>query len=664
MRGFLVAGIEGLLKSGPGEASRPAAARAVKLSVLTLMSSMRGALFGIAGFSGVINLLALTGSIFMLQVYDRVLPSQSVPTLVALMVVVAGLFLFQAALDVIRSRLLVRLASRIDEALGERTYRAVLELPLRGVPAGDGLQPIRDLDTVRNFLAGPGPTAILDLPWIPVYLIFVYMLHPLLGLLATFGAVLLLALTLLTDYMSRGATADCARDAQRRHALSAEGRKNAVVLRSMGFADRMVERWLAASGCHLHAQQQASDVAGGLGAFAKVFRLFLQSAILGLGAYLVIQGEVSGGVIIASSITSSRALSPIDLAISQWKSFLAARQSAGRVDALLRSPMFAVTAPPLPLPPPRLTLTVESLSATAPGLTAALVQNVSFHMRAGQGLGLIGPSAAGKSTLLRAIVGAWPILRGTVRLDGAALDQWLPAELGRHIGHLPQDVELFDGTISENIARFDPAVDPAAVLEAAHAANVHDMIVRLPAGYETRIGQDGDALSSGQRQRIGLARAFFGNPFLIVLDEPSANLDTEGEEALTKAIRGVRDRGGIIIVVTHRPSAIAALDILATMADGKMQYYGPKDEVLRRALRPPPEPMGAAMQPGTMVLASEAAPPGSNVLAARAIQPAAAMAALPDPAVLEAEAVQPGPTTFSPRALEPGTMVLPARVKK
>lgn len=490
-------------------------------------------------------------------------------------------------------------------ALGERTYRAVLELPLRVLPAGDGLQPIRDLDTVRNFLSGPGPVAILDLPWIPVYLIFVYLLHPLLGLLATFGAVLLLALTLLTDYMSRGSSAEAAGEAQRRHALSAEGRKNAVVLRSMGFADRMVERWLEASGSHLHAQQQASDVAGGFGALAKVFRAFLQSAILALGAYLVIEGEVSGGAIIASSITSSRALSPIDLAISQWKSFLAARQSASRIEALLRSPIFAAKPPPLPLPPPRLGLTVEGLAATAPGLTAPLIQNVSFQMRAGQGVGLIGPSAAGKSTLLRAIVGAWPIMRGTVRLDGATLDQWLPANLGRHIGHLPQDVELFDGTIAENIARFDPGADPAAVLEAAQAANVHDMILKLPAGYETRIGPDGDALSSGQRQRIGLARAFFGDPFLIVLDEPSANLDTEGEDALTHAIRGVRDRGGMIIVVTHRPSAIAALDFVAMMADGKMQYFGPKDEVLRRALRPAPGPAGA-MQPGTMVLPERA----------------------------------------------------------
>jgi ATP-binding cassette subfamily C protein len=519
-----------------------------------------------------------------------------VPTLVALTIVVAGLFLFQAGFDVIRSRLLVRVASRVDETFGERAYRAVLNLPLRAVPAGDGLQPIRDLDTVRNFLAGPGPTAICDLPWIPVYLIFVYLLHPLLGLLATFGVFLLLALTVLTDRLSRGSTADAAAEGLRRVGLAAEGRKNAEVLQSMGFADRMVERWLVASEQHLRAQQAASDVAGGFGAGAKVFRSFLQSAILATGAYLVIRGDLSAGAIIASSITSSRALAPIDIAISQWKSFIAARQSAARLEGLLRSPMAAAKPVPLPLPAPALELTLDGVAATAPGLTAPLIQNVGFCLKAGQGLGLIGQSAAGKSTLLRAIVGVWPILRGTVRLDGATLDQWLPSEIGRHIGHLPQDAALFDGTIAENIARFDPGADPAAILKAAQAANVHKMILRLPNGYETRIGPEGDALSSGQRQRIGLARAFFGEPFLIVLDEPSANLDTEGEDALTQAIRGVMARGGIIIVVTHRPSAIAALDLVAVMSEGRLQYFGPKADVLRRTLRTVPEP--PASRPG------------------------------------------------------------------
>jgi ATP-binding cassette subfamily C protein len=555
-------------------------------SILTILSSMRGAIVGIAAFSGVINVLALAGSLFMLQVYDRVLPSQSVPTLIALTVIVAGLFLFQGGLDVIRSRLLVRVGSRVDEMLGERTYRAVLALPLRAQPAGDGLQPVRDLDTVRSFLSGPGPSALFDLPWIPVYLAFVYLLHPLLGLLATLGAVLLLGLTLLTNALAKTSASQATIHGQQRQGLSAEGVRNAEVLRSMGFADRMVERWLAAGEQHLHAHQSASDVAGGFGAMARVFRSFLQAAILATGAYLVIKGDLSAGAIIASSITASRALAPIDLAITQWTSFVAARQSAERLEELLQSPLARTRAAPLPLPAPVRELTVEALTATAPGLNIPLIQNVSFKLQAGQGLGIIGQNAAGKSTLVRAIVGAWPILRGNVRLDGAALDRWHPADLGRHIGHLPQDVELFDGTIAENISRFDPKADSVAILEAAQAASVHQMILRLPNGYETRIGRDGEALSSGQRQRIGLARAFFGNPFLIVLDEPSANLDAEGDEALSGSIRRVMERGGIVLVVTHRPSAIAALELVAIMSDGRLQYFGKKAEVLRQTLKP------------------------------------------------------------------------------
>lgn len=600
LRSILASMRHALARDRKGGAPAQTSQKQDAASILSVLASMRGALIGIAAFSGIINLLALSGSLFMLQVYDRVLPSQSVPTLVALTIIIGILFVFQAGLDVIRSRLLVRVASEVDETLGERTYRAVLNMPLRSLPAGDGLQPIRDLDAVRGFLSGSGPATLFDLPWIPVYLIFVYVLHPLLGLLATIGALLLVALTVLTDYLSRAAATEAAAEAQKRHALSAEGRSNAEVLHSMGFADRMIERWLAASRSHLQAQEKASDVAGGFGSAAKVFRSFLQSAILGTGAYLVIKGDVSGGAIIASSITSSRALAPIDMAIAQWKGFIVARQAATRLEALLRSPLAALKPSPLALPAPKRDLAVEAISATAPGLTTPIIHDVSFRLEAGQGLGIIGQSAAGKSTLLRAIVGVWPILRGQVRFDGAAQDQWRPSELGRYIGHLPQTVELFDGTIAENIARFDRNPDPAAVLEAARAANVHEMILRLPGGYDARIGPVGSALSSGQRQRIGLARAFYGNPFLIVLDEPSSNLDTEGEDALTRAICGVMERGGIVIVVTHRPSAIAAIDLVAIMSSGTLQYFGPKAEILRRTLRPSAETPGG----GTTGIAS------------------------------------------------------------
>jgi len=567
-----------------------------------LFAALRGAALGVALFSGVVNLLALTGALFMLQVYDRVLTSRSVPTLVALTVIVVGLYAFQGILDLVRSRLLVRIASQVDAALGERAYRAVLELPLRGVTGGDGLQPIRDLDTLRAFLSGPAPLAILDLPWMPLYLGFIFLLHPLLGLLALAGAIALLAITMLTEWRSKGPSRHINQTMQQRLAISTASRRNAEVLRAMGFGHRIAGRWLEASAAHLAAQQQASDVTGGLGAVAKVLRMLLQSGMLALGAYLVIIGEVSAGVIIASSIAASRALAPIDLAIANWRSFVQARQSHRRLAMILGA--VGGPGPILSLPPPCRDLSLENVTVAAPGMRAPLVQNVSLRVMAGQGLGVIGPSGAGKSSLVRAMVGAWPVLKGQVRIDGATLDQWDPAELGRHIGYLPQDVELFDGTVADNIARFDDDAVPSKVLAAAMAADVHEMILRLPEGYATRIGEDGAALSAGQRQRIGLARALYGDPFLVVLDEPNSNLDAEGELALTQALEAVRARGGIVVVVAHRPSALAAVDHVAVLRGGMMIAFGSKDDVVRKVTR---APVATVEEPGHPVLA-EATP--------------------------------------------------------
>lgn len=548
------------------------------------LSSLRVWIAGVGFFSGVINLLALTGSIFMLQVYDRVLASRSVPTLVALAAIAAVLYALQGVLDVIRSRLLVRMGSRVDEMLGAQTYRAVLQLPLRSTRQGDGLQPIRDLDTIRSFLASQGPPALLDLPWIPIYLGFVFIMHAWLGWLATAGAAFLVVLTIATEILSRRPAREAAIAAVRRQTLSMAGRRNAEVLRAMGFGDRLTERWLDASRRHLAAHVRSGDVTGGLSAISKVFRAILQSAMLALGAWLTIRGEVSGGAIIASSIVSSRALAPIDLAIANWKPFLAARESRRRLTELLGRSLGPVT--PLALPAPREHLSIEGVFIGAPGSGKPIVTSTTFKLEAGQALGIIGRSAAGKSTLARAVVGAWPLLRGSIRLDGAAFEQWSLNELGRHIGYLPQDIELFDGTISENIARFEANPNATTVIAAARAADIHEMILRLPDGYETEIGEDGAVLSAGQRQRVALARALYGDPFLVVLDEPNSNLDADGETALTGAIRGVRERGGIVIVVAHRPSAIAAVDLLAVMANGAIQAFGPKEEVLRKMVRP------------------------------------------------------------------------------
>jgi PrtD family type I secretion system ABC transporter len=560
----------------------------VRSEVADALAKLRGVLWGIGLFSGVINLLALTGSVFMLQVYDRVLSSRHVGTLVALCIITIGLFAIQGALDFIRARLLVRVGRSIDRSLGGRVYDLVLALPLRTRSGSDGLTPLRDLDAIRAFMSSQGPVALLDMWWVPLFLVFVYLLHPWLGLLATVGALILIIITIMTEQKTKDAVRDATLHGGRRMVGAESGRRNAEVIRAMGFGARLRQRWSKSNDAFLDAQDQASDVGGGLGAISRVVRMVLQSAMLALGAYLTLKGEISAGGIIAASITSARALAPIDMAIANWKGFTAARQSRARLEDLLdRIPPDATR---LALPTPCKHLRVESVTSGPPGPTPnPLIRDVTFTLEAGQGLGVIGPSGAGKSSMARAILGLWPTLRGSVRLDGAALDQWEPAELGQHIGYLPQDIEVFDGTVAENIARFEESQDSDAVLAAAQAADVHDMILRLPNGYETMIGEGGLQLSAGQRQRICLARALYRDPFLVVLDEPNSNLDTEGEVALTRAIQGVRKRGGIAIIIAHRPSAIAAVDLLAVIRAGQLQAFGPKNEVLAKMQQAAPK---------------------------------------------------------------------------
>jgi PrtD family type I secretion system ABC transporter len=554
------------------------------------LGSCRAAFAGIAVFSGLINVLMLSGSLFMLEVYDRVLPSRSVPTLVGLSILVTVLFAFQALLEITRGRLLVRIGNQLDHQLSPRIFGLVVRLPLQSKPGSDAMQPVRDLDTVRAFLSGVGPTALFDLPWLPLYLGICFAFHVLIGLTALVGAIVLIALTVLTDLLSRKPVSAATSHAAARNRLADVGRRNAEVLAAMGMSERLLERWQRVGQEHLAQQKRTADIAGGLGSTGRVLRMLLQSAVLAVGAFLVIQQEASAGIIIAGSILAGRALAPIDLAIANWKGFIAARQSARRLDKLLAA--FPTIAPGLQLPAPSQTLAAEALAVAPPGIQKLVVHDVNFTLKAGSAVGVIGPSAAGKSSLIRAVVGLWRPVRGSVRLDGAAIDQWAPAELGRSIGYLPQDVELIEGTIGENIARFarDPA--PEAVIAAAKAACVHDLIVAFPAGYDTQIGEQGTALSAGQRQRIALARALYGDPFLVVLDEPNSNLDAEGEEALTKAIFAVRARGGIVVVVAHRPSALGAVDQVLVMARGTQQAFGPKDEVLSKLVRR--EPAAAA----------------------------------------------------------------------
>jgi ATP-binding cassette subfamily C protein len=561
-----------------------AAAPVVMRSELSsALQGCRSAFAGVGAMSCIINLLYLTGSIFMLEVYDRVLPSRSVPTLIGLIILATGLYLAQGVLDLIRGRILGRIGTALDESLNARVFDTIVRLPLIVGGRNEGLQPLRDLDNVRSFLGSQGPSAFFDLPWLPLYLVICFAFHVMIGITALIGAIILVTLTVLTEYLTRTPAKEALGLAARRNDLAAASRRNAEVLVAMGMAGRLMQRWNETNEKYLAGNQRASDVAGGLGAIAKVLRMLLQSAVLAVGAYLVIHQEATAGIIIAGSILSARALAPVDLAIAHWKSFVAARQSWRRLNQLLDR----LPARPVPtlLPPPSSRLSVEGLSIAAPGDPRPVVQDVTFALSAGSGLGVIGPSASGKSSLVRALVGVWQPARGKVRLDGAALDQWSCDELGRHVGYLPQDVELFAGTVAQNIARFDPQATADGVIAAAKEAGVHDMIVKMRDGYNTEVGEQGAALSAGQAQRVALARALYGNPFLVVLDEPNSNLDTEGDEALSRAVRSARARGAIVIVVAHRPIGIEAVDQILVMKDGRMQAFGPKETVLAQVLQ-------------------------------------------------------------------------------
>ena len=552
------------------------------------LATCRGAFVGIALFSGMSNILMLTGALFMLEIYDRVLPSRSVATLVGLTILAGVLFVAMGLIDLIRGRMLVRIGASLDESLSARVYETIVRLPLKTGSRSDGLQPLRDLDNVRSFLSGMGPVALFDLPWLPLYIAICYAFHPLIGLTALGGAIILIILTIATEYLTRRPTRQTASSALARNGIAEISYHNAEALVAMGMVGRIAARWSEANRNYMASQQQASDVAGGFGAVSKVLRMMLQSGVLAVGAYLVIYNQATAGIIIAGSILAARALAPVDLAIANWKGFAAARQSWARLTKLLA--LFPTTGEVMALEAPSKSLAVESVGVAPPGQQKLVVQDVAFTLKAGSALGIIGPSASGKSSLARMLVGVWPPVRGKVRLDGAALNQWSPEALGRNIGYLPQDVELLGGTVAQNIARFEPNADPEAIVAAAKAAGVHDLVVKLPEGYETEVGEQGTALSAGQAQRIALARALYRDPFLVVLDEPNSNLDAEGDEALGRAVLGVRERGGIVVVIAHRPSAISGVDFVLVMNQGRQQVFGPRDEVLAKVLDRPASP--------------------------------------------------------------------------
>jgi ATP-binding cassette, subfamily C, bacterial PrsD len=558
---------------------------------------------GVAIFSAAVNLLTLAGSLYMLQVYDRVIPGRSLATLVGLSLIVLLAYLLQGYFDALRARMLARIATIFDVNLQRRVHYALATLPLRGAKPMLAQQPLRDLEQLRIFLSGMGPIAFLDMPWIPFFLLALFVFHPLIGFVATLGAVSIVAMTWWTERRTKPAARTAAEISAHRQVLADTVRQNADVIRALGMTGRFAARWAEANERHLQENLRVMEANANLGSAAKVLRYALQSGVLGAGAFLVVNEQASGGIMIASSIMMGRALAPVEIAIANWKQLVAARQGIERLRDILKT-VTLPHAPAVALPRPSRTLAVESLTVAAPGSDALIVRDVSFALGAGHGMAVLGASAAGKSSLARALVGIWPASKGIVRLDGAALEQWDADDLGAHIGYLPQDVALFDGTIAENIARLEVAADSEAILAAARTACVHDMILRLPDGYATRIGERGVALSAGQRQRIGLARAVFGDPFLVVLDEPNANLDADGEDGLARAIVALRQRGSIVVVVSHRPSAVAALDVALVMYQGRAIAFGPRDQVFARVAaatspRTPPSIVSAQAVGGT-----------------------------------------------------------------
>lgn len=559
----------------------------------------RTAFITVAVLSAALNVLLLGGSIYMMLVYDSVLPSQSLPTLFGLLAMVIVVFAFQGLFDTMRQRILSDVAAALDRQLSSRVQLAISEASLRGgrMP-GDGLTAMRDLDQVRNFLGGPGPSALIDLPWILFFLGILFLLHVWLGVTALVGALVLIVLTIVTDRRTREPMGQVAQIAAVRNGMADANLRHVELLTALGMRSRMQERWSEVNNLYLGANDRMARTVGVLGGTSKIFRLLLQSLILTVGALLVIDGKASGGVIFASSILAGRALAPVDSAIANWRGFAAARIGWRRISDLLKR-VPGEPAVMTILPRPKSELAVQGLVVAPPGTQRVTVQNADFKLAAGDALGIVGPSAAGKTSLGRALIGVWRPVRGAVRLDGATLDQWHPDALGEFVGYLPQTVELIDGTVAENIARFDPEPDSAAVIAAAEVAGVHEMIVQLAQGYDTPVGAEGSELSAGQRQRIGLARALYKDPFLVLLDEPNSNLDAAGEAALERAVGAIRARGGIAVLIAHRPSALAQVNYVCFMRDGRIEAFGPRDEVLDKItskpvpLRKPGRPQAA-----------------------------------------------------------------------
>lgn len=542
------------------------------------IAACRSAFMATAVFSFFLNLLMLVVPLYMLQVFDRVLASRSVATLLMLTLIAGFMLLILGLLETVRARVLVRTGVKFEGLLKDRVFAAVFERKL-GAPGSTRTQGLLDLDTIRQFLTGAGLFAFLDAPWAPIFIVVIFLLHPWLGSAALVGALVLLALALANEALTGRPLRAASEQAIKANNFAEASLENAEVLKAMGMLGGIRRRWDEYRLVTVGYQARASDRAGVVLAGTKFFRLYLQILMLGIGAYLVLEQAITPGAMIASAILLGRALAPVELAVSNWRGFVGARAAFGRMTELLAA--VPAESSNMSLPKPEGRVEFEQVIAVAPGGDAAspILRGISFQLMPGEALGVIGPTAAGKSSLARLLVGVWPTLRGSVRLDGVDVYEWSRGDLGRHIGYQPQEVALFDGTIAENIARFGE-IDSDAVIKAARLARVHELILRLPQGYDTRIGADGHVLSGGQCQRIGLARALYGDPVLIVLDEPNANLDVPGEQALLECVAELKEAGCTLVIIAHRPSILASVDYILYLNNGLIGTLAPRDEVV------------------------------------------------------------------------------------
>lgn len=559
------------------------------------LAGFRGAFRSVGVFSAIINLLMLVPSLYMLQVYDRVMASRNETTLLMLTLMVLGAYLLMNGLEFVRSFMLIRVGAQLDMKLNKRVYTASFEQNLKRA-GGNAGQALQDLTTIRQFLTGNGLFAFFDAPWFPLYLVMLFLFDWVLGVFAVCGTAILVGLAWANEVVSRKPLSEANGMAVTAGTLATNNLRNAEVIQAMGMLPNLMARWFKLHGRFLQLQAEASEKAGIVTATSKFVRVALQSLILGLGALLALENRITPGMMIVGSILMGRALAPVDQLINVWKGWASTRSAYQRLSELL-------TANPerpagMPLPKPLGNLAVEAVAAMPPGSSVPVLRNLSFSLGAGEVLGVIGPSGSGKSTLARLLVGVWPAVAGKVRLDGADVFQWNKAELGPHMGYLPQDIELFSGTVAENIARFGE-VDSDKVILAAKRAGVHDMILHFPQGYDTPLGDGGAGLSGGQKQRLGLARAMYDDPSVIVLDEPNSNLDDTGEQALLAAVADLRKRGKTLVLITHRTNAIAITTKLLFLRDGQAQAFGPTQQVLAELQRASQQAQQAAAAAAT-----------------------------------------------------------------